>query len=162
MQPAHPQQGLMPSVLDRLIDPESKGTAIVIGYDADKMYRAVLRDLEDLLNTRRASPDLPEHLEQARDSILAYGLPDLVTLEDASSQRRSEIGRAIEEVIARFEPRLRDVQATLLNPAEDLAKLSVRVRVEARLCVDPAPEVAFDTVLEMASGTYRVAPAEHE
>src|SRR5262249_42777188 len=60
--PPQPQLGLTPSILDRLIDPESAGTAIMTGYSAEKMYQAVLRDLEDLLNTRRTAGTLPADL----------------------------------------------------------------------------------------------------
>ena len=48
-----PFQGLMPSVLDRLIDAESAGTPTRQGYTLSQMEDAVRRDLEDLLNTRR-------------------------------------------------------------------------------------------------------------
>ena len=37
---------------------------------------------------------------------------------------------------------------------------SVRFRIEARLSVDPAPEVAFDTVLELTTGHYSVNPSQ--
>jgi type VI secretion system protein ImpF len=153
-------QGLMPSILDRLIDPESAGTAIIIGYDVPKMYRAVLRDLEDLLNTRQTYRDMPAHLTEVHDSIMAYGLPDILSFDSVSTQERAQIGQSIQQVIERFEPRLREVHVSLLDPGENWTRHSVRFRVDARLAVDPAPDVAFDTVLEMASGQYRVTPAE--
>ncbi len=152
-------QGLAPSILDRLIDPESAGTAIMIGYDVPKMYRAVLRDLEDLLNTRQTYRDMPPHLTEVHDSIMAYGLPDILSLDSVSTQERSQIGQSIQHVIERFEPRLREVRVMLLDPGENWTRHAVRFRVDARLAVDPAPDVAFDTVLEMASGQYRVTPA---
>jgi predicted component of type VI protein secretion system len=37
---------------------------------------------------------------------------------------------------------------------------SVKFRIDARLCVDPAPEVAFDTVLELTTGHYSVKPSQ--
>lgn len=156
------QQGLKPSILDRLIDPESAGTAMMQGYSARQMYAAVLRDLEDLLNVRQTYRDLPEHYAEARDSILLYGLPDLASVESNSAEARAEIGRAIQKVIERFEPRLRDLNVVLLNPEEDRSAQSLRFRVDARLNVDPAPDVAFDTILEVASGHYVVTPAAHE
>ena len=153
-------QGLMPSILDRLIDPESAGTTIMTGYDVPKMYRAVLRDLEDLLNTRQTYRDMPEHLVEVNNSIVAYGLPDVLSIESVTPQHRAALARAIKGVIERFEPRLRDVKVVILNPQDDLVKQSVRFRVDARLAVDPTPDVAFDTILEMASGHYQVSPAE--
>lgn len=153
-------QGLMPSILDRLIDPESAGTAIMTGYDIPKMYRAVLRDLEDLLNTRQTFRDMPEQFVEVRDSIVAYGLPDVLSIESVTQQHRMAIARSIKSVIERFEPRLRNVRVVILNPQDDLVKQSVRFRVDAGLAVDPSPDVAFDTILEMASGHYQVTAAE--
>ncbi|MCE9529821.1 MAG: type VI secretion system baseplate subunit TssE [Planctomycetes bacterium] len=154
--------GLLPSIIDRLIDPESAGTAIMIGYDVPQMYRAVLRDLEELLNTRQTYRDLPEAYTEVHDSIICYGLPDLMSIDSVSSNTRSAIGRAIQHVIERFEPRLRDVRVNVLDPGENWVRHSVRFRVDARLAVDPAPDVAFDTILEMASGRYQVTKAANE
>jgi type VI secretion system protein ImpF len=154
-----PQQGLKPSILDRLIDPESAGTAIMLGYSPAKMYDAVLRDLEDLLNTRQTYRDMAAGFPESRDSILGYGLPDLASVEATGTQQRSEIARAIKQVVERFEPRLKDVMVVLLNPGENYGKHSLRFRVDARLAVDPSPDVAFDTILEIASGHYVVTPA---
>lgn len=155
-------QGLMPSILDRLTDPESAGNAIMIGYDVPQMYLAVLRDLDDLLNTRQTFRDLPPYLTEVRDSIISFGLPDIMSLTAVGGNQQAEIGRAIQAIIERFEPRLKDVHVTLLDPGENWSRHSVRFRVDARLRVDPAPDVAFDTILEMASGHYHVTPAKNE
>jgi len=156
--PVH-QLGLAPSILDRLIDPESAGTAIMTGYSSEKMYRAVLRDLEDLLNTRRTAGKLPADLDEVADSIVAYGLPDISSAEAGSTSARQDIATAIRAVIERFEPRLQDVTVVLLNPEDDIVKQSVKFRVDARLAVDPYPDIAFDTILEMGTGHYVVAPS---
>ena len=120
------------------------------------------RKYPDAASVRQTYRDLPEHYGEARDSILLYGLPDLASVESGSAQARAEIGRAIQRVIERFEPRLRDLSITLLNPEEDPSAQSLRFRVDARLNVEPAPDVAFDTILEVASGHYVVTPATHE
>jgi hypothetical protein len=36
---------------------------------------------------------------------------------------------------------------------------AVKFRVDARLAVDPFPDIAFDTILEMGSGQYKVTEA---
>jgi type VI secretion system protein ImpF len=158
MPPPQIQTGLAPSVLDRLIDPESAGTAIMTGYSSEKMYRAVLRDLEDLLNTRRTAGTLPPSLDEVSSSIVAYGLPDITSAEAGSTMARQDIATAIRAVIDRFEPRLQDVSVVLLNPEDDIVRQSVKFRVDARLAVDPYPDIAFDTILEMGTGHYVVAP----
>jgi type VI secretion system protein ImpF len=61
----------------------------------------------------------------------------------------------IEEAIAVFEPRLRNVQVSLANA--DTSARSLRLEIEGLLRVDPGPErIRFDTVLDLTSGTYMV------
>jgi type VI secretion system protein ImpF len=157
--PPQPKRGLQPSLLDRLIDPESLGTAIMTGYTVEKMYAAVLRDLEDLLNTAHTAHTIAPEFPETLDSVAAFGLPDLTSIEAISPDQRATIGKAIKKAIERFEPRLKQVKVTLLNADKAELMGSVKFRIDARLTVDPAPEVAFDTILEMGSGTYLVTPA---
>jgi type VI secretion system protein ImpF len=150
------RQGLTPSLLDRLIDPDSAGTRARPGYTVEQMADAVQRDLEDLLNTRQSHEGLPEedYGEVAR-SILAYGFPDLTSLNAITPEQRDQIGRLLEGIIGRYEPRLRDIRATLVDPGDGKQR-TIRFRIEARLRVEPAPEVAFDTILELTTGHYSV------
>jgi type VI secretion system protein ImpF len=151
------QQGLMPSIIDRLIDPDSAGTKWRTGYGVPEMVAAVHRDLEDLLNTRTTDQGIPEGFAEVHSSIVGYGLPDLVSLNAVTASQRESIGRVIESVIEHYEPRLKDVRAHLLDPGDGKER-TVRFRIDARLSVDPAPEVAFDTVLELTTGHYSVKP----
>jgi type VI secretion system protein ImpF len=152
------QQGLMPSLVDRLIDPDASGTAWQYGYGAEQIIAAVRRDLEELLNTRQPERNVPPEFAEVNRSVVTYGLPDISLLPAENSKQREEIGRMIEARIALFEPRLRDVRATLLDQGTRLDR-SVRFRVDARLNVDPAPEIAFDTILELTTGHYSIKPA---
>jgi type VI secretion system protein ImpF len=138
-------------VLDRLIDPESSGTAWRRGYGVEQMEAAVRRDLEDLLNTHQPISHIPEAFAEVQNSIIAYGLPDLTSFNAATPQQCEAIGRTIEAIIARYEPRLRDVRAALI-PSDSEKNREVRFRVEAKLSLDPAPDVAFDTILELSTG----------
>jgi type VI secretion system protein ImpF len=153
----NPQEGLMPSLLDRLIDPEAGGTAWRHGYTVEQMTAAVHRDLEDLLNTRLTNIDIPPDCPQTRRSLIGYGLPDLASLQAFSPEQRAEIGHILEAIIATFEPRLRDIRATLVNPAESKER-TIKFRIDARLSVEPAPEVAFDTILELSTGHSTIEP----
>jgi len=157
--PAQPKRGLHPSIVDRLIDPESSGTSIMFGYTVERMYQAVLRDLEDLLNTLHTCNDIPSDFPETRDSIVAYGLPDLASMEAISSDQRNNIGKGIKRAVERFEPRLKNVKVTLLKDPDNAVRYAIRFRIDARMTVDPAPDVAFDTVLEMGSTQYRVTQA---
>jgi type VI secretion system protein ImpF len=150
-----PNLGLMPSILDRLIDPESQGTAWRQGYGIEQMVEAVQRDLEELLNTRQSHAGLPVEYVEVLNSIVGYGLPDLTSLNALTPQQREEIGRVLEAVVAKYEPRLRDIKATMLDPG-DIKQRSVRFRIDARLCIDPAPDVSFETIMELTTGRYSV------
>jgi type VI secretion system protein ImpF len=158
MSSGDPQQALMPSILDRLIDPESGGTASRRGYGPEQMSDVVKRDLEELLNTRQSHSGLPAEFMELSRSIYAYGLPDLTSLNAITPQNRAEIARVLEAVVAQFEPRLRDIEARLID-VSDSKERTVKFRIAARLDLDPAPEVAFDTILELTTGRYSVEPA---
>ena len=153
--PVEVERGLQPSLLDRLIDPESAGTKILIGYDETTMSKAVRRDLEDLLNTRQSHTGLPEAYEQVHRSIIAYGLPDLASLDAITSRQRELIADRIREIIELFEPRLKDIRVTYI-PGENKSERSIKFKIDARLAVDPSPEIGFDTILELSSGQYQV------
>jgi len=144
-------QGLMPSLIDRLIDPDAEGTQWRFGYSLEQVVDAVRRDLEDLLNSHPAFTEIPPAYPEVANSVLQFGMIDLMAFDGSSSAKRDELARLIEEVVHRFEPRLRDVHAILAEkPGPD--ERSLRFHIEARVNVDPAPEVAFETVLELMTG----------
>lgn len=152
------QQQLMPSVLDRLIDPEADGTTWRHGYGVSQMIAAVHRDLEDLLNTRQVMTGLPADAVELARSIATYGMPDLSSVEAITPDQRAQIGRVLERTIAFFEPRLKNIRATLLEPGQAVQR-KVKFHLEATLAVDPAPEVSFDTILELTTGHSTVTRA---
>jgi len=141
--------GLLPSVLDRLLDPASMGPSA--GASLAAVVEAVRRDVEELLNNRRpVDPELDRYPELSR-SVYAYGLPELISLPAATGPQRDAIGRLVAEAVARHEPRLRDVRATVVGAA-DPADRTIRLRIDGRLRVSPAPGVQFETVLQLAAG----------
>src|SRR5260370_32638484 len=115
------------------------------------MIDAAHRDLESLLNTRQTLVGVPPDCTEVLRSVVVFGLPDLTSLEAHTADQRAAIGRVLEAIISRFEPRLKHVKATLLEGRDPLHR-TVQFRVEARLSVEPAPEVAFDTILELTTG----------
>lgn len=142
-------QGLMPSMLDRLIDPESGGTMARRGYGLEQMVEVVRRDLEDLLNTRQSS--IPSAFTELRKSVLAYGLPDFTSMNAYTSEERGKLGAIIERIVEQHEPRLRNVRAILVQSGGSDVR-SVRFHIDARLRVEPSPEVGFETTLELTTG----------
>jgi type VI secretion system protein ImpF len=122
------------------------------------MVEAVRRDLEDLLNTRQTQADLPGHFEELTHSVFTFGVPDVSVLSAMAQARRSDMARLIGELIERFETRLRDVRVELTE--RDPLGREIRFHIEARLHIEPYPEVGFETVLEVATGHAEVAPSE--
>jgi type VI secretion system protein ImpF len=154
------QPGLTPSLLDRFLDPAFQRGDPLRGFSLSEMADAVRRDLEELLNTRRSDHRVPESCVEVRRSLIAFGLPDLTTLNATSPGQREEIGVKLAQIIELFEPRLKEVQAKLVEVEADRKQRSIRYRIDARLSVEPAPEVAFETVLELASGRSSVTRAD--
>lgn len=158
MPPPAPTQ-LAPSLLDRLTDPAAGGPALRYGYTQEQMIAAVRADLEVLLNTRSSYTDVPAEYPETARSVLGYGLPDLTSMPSASDAERAALGDALAAAIARYEPRLRAVRVSLLDPGGGEGLRQVRFQIDASLDVDPAPEVGFVTVLELSTGQASVAAA---
>jgi len=102
---------ITPSLFDRLTDYEPRRTREVASPESEQRDRyesSVARDLADLLNTIRRADEVPEEYALARESVLAYGVPDFT-----SAPRDPEsIRNIIETVIRTFEPRLSHVAVT--------------------------------------------------
>lgn len=162
-----PQQGLMPSFLDRLLDEKSVGSDFRPGYSVDDLMRVVIRDLDDLLNTQPSYPDPPPGLPEEelahyyvlpegllRESLVNYGLPDLGPLAGKTGVEFDQISMLIKQTINRFEPRLQDVEVTAVEVKEGThGKINFRVR--AKLRADPV-NVGFEKNLEVNDGRIRV------
>jgi type VI secretion system protein ImpF len=152
------EQVLMPSLIDRLADPDLSGPGMLADFDVTRMMDSVRRDLEDLFNSHDPIGPVPAEYREVRSSILSYGLPDLPSLTSSTGFRKEAVGRVIEEVIARHEPRLRDVRVVMAEPGGDLVRHRIRFHIEARLNVDPSPEVEFETILELSTGQASIRP----
>lgn len=152
------QQGLMPSVLDRLMHADSRGEGWRRGYDLDQIVNSIRRDLEELLNTHQMYAEALDNWPALTNSLLTYGLPDFSSRKMSAVDRES-VGRQIEASILRFEPRLRNVRATMVGGTSPSDR-TVRFHLDAQINVDPAPEVAFETIVELTSGRASVQTRE--
>jgi type VI secretion system protein ImpF len=145
------------SVLDRLVDfePETKAEAPASRSKALRQVKQALkRDLEWLLNTRRAF-EVPEDLPLLSASMLAYGLPDFSNSTVRSAEDQHDLTLALESALKRFEPRLEDVVVSVASAS--VLERAFRFKIEARLRIDPVPEpISFDTTLQIGSGTFAV------
>lgn len=146
------------SLLDRLIDYDPKRSEdppVTRAQSLRELKAAVRRDLEWLLNTRRPL-DVPVG-EQLKDSLYTYGLPDIASLSVLSPRDRQRLTTTIEEAVVKFEPRIAGVKVSLVDTSGGEKLPNLRFVIEGQLRVDPSPEpVSFDTVLDLASGEYKV------
>src|SRR2546423_1107449 len=141
---------LLPSLKDRLLDPASMGTRGQPGYTLEALLESVREDLEELFNTRLPFQVPEDRYPELARSIATYGLPDITTLGVTGATKQEALGHIIEKLIAVHEPRLRNVRASQVR-SRTLA-LRATFHVDAELRVDPAPAVAFETVVELTTG----------
>lgn len=150
---------LVPSVLDRLLDDEpenSREAPRSRGQVLRDMKQSVRRDLEALLNTRWRCRSWPEDLDELNLSIVNYGVPDFTGTSLATDENREKMRAIVERVIRHFEPRFKSVQVKLL-PNADSTDRTLRLRIDALLYAEPAPEpVVFDSQLEPTLGAFAV------
>ncbi len=157
---------LRPSLIDRLAKtPDRAEGDFFEGIGIRELKAEVARDLEWLLNTRMWLPpeakDL-DGLDEARHSIVTYGIPDLSVFSWANPQDCKKIAKLVENAIRTFEPRLlsRSVRCEIL-PTEDVSDFSLKLRIEAILHVDPITEhVAFDSAADFDGGGIRIESFE--
>jgi type VI secretion system protein ImpF len=146
-------------LIDRLIDhrPDSRVEPVMSRQESIRRLRAaVKRDLEWLLNSVRTAEDIPESYTHLRNSLYVYGLPDINSLSLDTAQDEERMLRSLEAAIERFEPRLAAVRVINYDKISK-QRASVQFRIEAMLLIEPSPErVSFDTVLEVAMGSYSV------
>jgi len=148
-----------PSLLDRLLAAQDLGR----GQSLDDLEKSICRDLQDLLNTHRPPREQFEGLEYVSRSVANYGMADFSHLDFLSPKRLQVLLDHVKEVIETYEPRLRDVQVVGHSTDEveriarrDFQHNAVYFQIRARLHGDPAPEVSFETILEVAKGTHTV------
>lgn len=156
----HRETAVRQPLLDRLVDDEpqlAEDAGLTWSESVDAYKRAVLRDLEWLLNTRRTVELPPDDFPETRESLYCYGLPDISSMSSDDPDVHRRLQRHLDQLVRTFEPRLASVRVTLSEDDEKEAK-RVRFSVEGLLRMDPEPErVEFDTVLEIASGRFVVS-----
>ncbi len=130
------------------------------GVTVEQVRAAVRRDLEALLNARLPWRSAPDNCRELQRSPYGFGIPDIAG--DAFSRRanREAIRETVAGVIARFEPRLTEVRVMLRDEAASL-RPALRLRIDATLLVDPAPEpYALETTVNPPTSAVRLLAAE--
>jgi type VI secretion system protein ImpF len=159
-----PDQLLLPSVLDRLIDldPSNRNEA---ARDRAQLLRdlksSVRRDLENLLNTRICFLDLPADLPRLQTSIANYGVPDFGSLIMESANSMDGLRGRIEDVIRRYETRFKDVSVELDADSKSRFSRSFRFVIHGVLHAEPEPEpVTFSSQMHKIAREFRVETSD--
>src|SRR5687768_8367958 len=116
MTPIGSDRRLATSVLDRLIDLEPRNSLEASERAARTLAdirRAIRRDLEWLLNSRRTPVGTVAGEGRRVDSVCLCGLADISYLGVSSPNDRDRLRGIVGEAVARFEPRLTGVVVTL-------------------------------------------------
>lgn len=147
------------SILDRLIDHEPGVSSETVQHrltDITAIKQSVIRDMENLLNTRREIFPVPEEFREVNNSLFMYGLPDFSSLNPRSPQVKQMLRRDIEQTIARFEPRLKNIKVQL--EMSDKMEQKIRFRISGILHMEPLVEpVTFDTYFDINKSNYVIS-----
>jgi type VI secretion system protein ImpF len=150
-------------LLERLIDdsPDRERDPPMAAAEAMQVLRqSVRRELEALLNARRRWRSPPRELAELPGSPIAYGIPDFAAGVFNNQGERDRLRLEIEATIRRFEPRFLSVRVHLSDNEQRL-DASLRLRIEAVLHADPAPEqVTFDTIVDTVNDNVRIRDNE--
>lgn len=162
MSRVRPDQYLLPSVFDRLLDEEPE-TQVETPRSRAQLLRelklSVRRDLENLLNTRICLYPVPDDLPELKTSVLNYGIPDFTGLSMGSREQREKLRLLVEDSIRRFETRFISVRVELsaAQQSNNVKDRTVHFRIEGLLYAEPAPEpVMFDSQLRPQLGDFEV------
>lgn len=119
----------------------------------------VRKDLEDLLNTRQGRNDIPSCFEQLGKSLAVYGLNSFDSVDISSREELSRLLNDIEDTIHRFEPRLEDVEVSIVKADDDKQKRSpfvLHLRIEAQMRIGSyIDSITFNTMIQKSGATVR-------
>ena len=143
------------SIFDRLNHDYDIGMLGGRTNDIGFVRRAVLRDVENLLNTRRNIVTPTRSQRHVNDSLYVYGLEDFISKNPKSPEVRKALKNSIEETIAKFEPRL--IRVGVAFNSEEGNEQNLCFTVRATLYADPVHEpIYFDTWFSVNRGEYRI------
>ncbi len=121
-------------------------------YDKFSLIQSIEKEVANLLNTRATARR--DQYEELGQTVLNYGLPEMHGLVDFSQldgSNRGEWGRIcrlIEQTIAAYEPRLINIQVSVVN--FDRQKQSLTINLSADLALKEIQgEVTFPLSFSM-------------
>jgi type VI secretion system protein ImpF len=141
----NPKERLPQSLLERLL--VFKRPELEAKTPEELLILSVEQDLQNLLNTRKICPELPNDLKELETSLVNYGIPDLTTINIYSETEKQNFCTAVQIAIEYYEPRLKYIKVELVE-IEKQIELIFKIRISATLLIDPEPiPVSFDSAL---------------
>jgi type VI secretion system protein ImpF len=138
---------------DRLRDPPASPAESLAA-----LRRSVRRDVEALLNSRRRWRSWPARYAELALSPVGFGISDFSAGAFNDPGARDRFRAEVEETIRRFEPRLLHVRVSLTEGRDPL-EATLRLRIDATLRAEPAPEpIALDTLVDAVTAQIVVRP----
>lgn len=152
---AEQKQFIQLSVFDRLASMPDDGIIGSRVSDIQIVRSSVLRDVENLLNTRRSIIEPPANYRYLNESMFVYGLEDFVAQNPKNPNVRKALKRSIYATINKFEPRLQNVSVDFNE--EEGNEHNLCFTVTATLYADPIHEpIFFDTWFSVNRGEYTI------
>jgi type VI secretion system protein len=126
------------SILERLARPR-QGAGRSLAPNPREVTRSVLRNLQNLLNTRLGSAPAQMDLGMPAPSDIAQASPDAISL----------VMRNLRACIEKYEPRLASVEIAHIESGDEV--LTLRFQISARLGGSTeGAAISFDTVVDPA------------
>ncbi len=152
------QENIQVSLLDRLIDDEPDVSTEALnsrGVNMRQVEKSLLRDLENLLNTRRNILEPPEAYGELTRSLYTYGLRDYTAENPNNPMVLQNLRREIAQSVALFEPRLKNVVVQIDSSRE---RRVLSFRIAGTMVVESFAEpVTFDIQLDPNRGEYHIS-----
>lgn len=135
------------SLIDRLIDYEQSYI--------DQFRSGLRRDLEDLLNTNLRARSIPGDLEELDNSIINYGIVDLLTSNLSTQSERQKVINRIKEVVEQFEPRLMNVSISEIS-TDEIRSHTLGLKLVADTIIgNSTEEIIFHTKVDISTGSVK-------
>lgn len=135
------------SLIDRLIDYEQSYI--------DQFRSGLRRDLEDLLNTNLRARSIPGNLDELDNSIINYGIVDLLTSNLSTQSERQKVINRIKEVVEQFEPRLMNVSISEIS-TDEIRSHTLGLKLVADTIIgNSTEEIIFHTKVDISTGSVK-------
>lgn len=146
-------------LLTLLLDNEPHNLAeksITKSISTTALYEDIRINLQRILNTRILGVMWPSRFDQLNQSILNYGIDDFTHSYFGNKQSQQDLCAKLSDVIATYEPRLREVMVYALESDMAMDRL-LNIRIEAEINLVPAPIPAiFESCLDITNQSFTV------